>query len=114
MRAGGATDGHVRTERRETEMLLVGRIVKREEKAQEPLADTTYLIGVSATNLGKSAGDTIDLVAVEQLQTLRIPDWALNKFRERFPEAGLTNQGIRRQLEFWHRHLLPQVLKGRR
>ncbi len=94
-------------------MLLVGRIVKREE-TQEVLPDANYLIGVTAVNLGKDVGDTIDLVPVDGLQKLKVPDWALGKLRERFPEAGLTNEMLRRQLEFWHRKVLPQVLKGRR
>ena len=95
-------------------MLLVGRIVKREEQAQDSMADATYLLGVSATNLGKEVGDTVDLVSLEHLQKLKIPDWALAKLRDRFPEAGLTNEALRRRLDFWHRHVLPQVLKGRR
>ena len=94
-------------------MLLVGRIVKREENPQEALPDANYLIGVSATNLGKNVGDTIDLVPVEHLQKVRIPDWALTRLRQRFPEAGFTNEMARRQLEFWHQKILPQVLKGR-
>ena len=94
-------------------MLLVGRIVKREENAEEPLADATYLIGVSATNLGKEVGDTLDLVPVEQLQKMKIPNWALGRLRDQFPEAGLSNEVLRRHLDFWHRKILPQLLKGR-
>ena len=95
-------------------MLLVGRIVKREEKPDEPLGDTTYLIGVPAMNLAKDVGDTVDLVPMDFLRTMKIPDWALAKLRDRFPGAGLTTEAIRRQLEFWHWKVLPQVVKGRR
>ena len=94
-------------------MLLVGRIVKREENAEEPVADAAYLVGVSATNLGKEVEDTLDLVPVEQFQKMKIPDWALGKLRDRFPEAGLSHEVLRRHLDFWHRKTLPQLLKGR-
>jgi hypothetical protein len=95
-------------------MLLVGRVVKREEKSDVPMGDTTYLIGVPATNLAKDVGDTMELVPLDQLRTMKIPDWALAKLRDRYPEAGLTTEILRRQLDFWHRTILPQVLKGRR
>jgi nucleoid-associated protein YgaU len=95
-------------------MLLVGRIVKREEKGDAPLGDTTYLIGVPAMNLAKDVGDTMELVPLDQLRTMKIPDWALAKLRDRFPEAGLTTEILRRQLDFWHRTILPQVVRGRR
>jgi hypothetical protein len=95
-------------------MLLVGRIVKREEKPEDPMADTTYLIGVSATNLGKDVGDTIDLLDIERLRELKIPEWALSNMREHFPEAGFTNAAVRKQLEYWHARLLPRVLRRRR
>ncbi len=94
-------------------MLLVGRIVKREEKPQDPLGDATYLIGVSARNLAKDVGDTVDLVPVEQLQRLQVPEWALARLRNRFPEVGLTTEALRKQLDFWHKKVLPLVLKGR-
>ena len=95
-------------------MLLMGRIVKRQDNPDKPMEDTTYLIGVSATNLGKDVGETIDLVALERLQEMKIPEWAASQFRQRFPEAGQGNEAIRRQLEFWHRKILPRVLKGRK
>ncbi len=95
-------------------MLLVGRIVKREENTKDLLADTTYLIGVSAMNLAKDVGDTLDLVPVEDLQRLKLPDWALARLRNRFPEVGLTSDVLRKQLDFWHKKILPLVLKGRR
>ena len=95
-------------------MLLVGRIVKREEKPEDPLGDATYLIGVSATNLAKDVGDTLDLVPVEHLQRLKCPEWALARLRNRFPEVGLTNEMLRKQLDFWHKKILPLVLKERR
>ncbi len=95
-------------------MLLVGRIVKREENTKDLLADTTYLIGVSAMNLAKDVGDTIDLVPVERLKTMKIPEWALARFREKFPGTASTNEDLRRQLQFWQQKMLPEMLKGRR
>ncbi len=95
-------------------MLLVGRVVKRQEKTDEPLGDATYLIGISATNLAKEVGDTIDLVPLEDLRTMKVPDWALMRLRDRFPETGLTLETLRRQFDFWHRKILPQVVKRRR
>jgi hypothetical protein len=95
-------------------MLLTGRIVKREETSKDPMADAHYLIGVSATNLGKNVGDSIDLLPLERLGDLKLPDWALTMFRERFPEATFTNAVLRRQFNLWHRKILPLILKGRR
>jgi hypothetical protein len=95
-------------------MLLVGRIVKREEKPDMPLGDTTYLIGVPAMNLAKDVGDIIELIPLDHLREMKIPDWALARLRDRFPEAGLTTEVLRRQLDFWHRKVLPQVMRGRR
>ena len=95
-------------------MILVGKIMKRQEDPAEPLADTTYLVGVAAQNLGRNVGETVDLVPLERLEQLQIPEWALAQFRQRFPEAGHGNETVRQQLEFWHRKILPQVLRGRR
>ena len=95
-------------------MLLTGRIVKREETSKDPMADANYLIGVSAMNLGKNVGDTIDLLAVDRLADVKLPDWALTQFRQRFPDAALTNEMLRRQLQHWHRKILPLILKGRK
>ena len=95
-------------------MLLRGRIVKREETSKDAMADATYLIGASAMNLGKDVGDTIDLIALERLGELKLPDWALTQFRQRFPDTGISNEVLRHQFEYWHRKILPQILKGRR
>lgn len=95
-------------------MLLTGRIVKREETSQDPMADANYLIGVSAMNLGKNVGDAIDLLAVDRLGDVKLPDWALTQFRQRFPESAFSNDILRRQLQYWHRKILPLILKGRR
>jgi hypothetical protein len=95
-------------------MVLVGRIVKREEKSDEPLADIHYLIGVTAQNLGKEVGDMMDLVPMERLTSMRIPDWAMTRFRARFPGLSFTNEELRRQFAFWHKELLPKVLRTRR
>jgi hypothetical protein len=95
-------------------MLLTGRIVKREETSNDPMADANYLIGVSAMNLGKNVGDSIDLVAVDRLGEVKLPDWALTLFRQRFPDAAFTNDLLRRQFHYWHRKILPLILKGRR
>jgi hypothetical protein len=95
-------------------MVLAGRIVKREEKSDEPMADITYLIGVTAQNLGKQVGDTLDLVPLEHLRAMKAPDWALTRFRARFPHLSLTNEELGRLFAFWHKELLPKVLRGRR
>jgi hypothetical protein len=95
-------------------MVLQGRIVKREDKSDEPLADIHYLIGVSAQNLGKDVGDTMDLVPLDRLTSIRIPDWAMTRFRARFPGLSLTNEELRHQFSFWHKELLPKVLRTRR
>ena len=95
-------------------MVLAGRIVKREEKSEEPMADITYLIGVTAQNLGKEVGDTMDLTPLEHLRTMKIPGWALTRFRARFPNLGLSDEELRRLFTFWQKDLLAKVLRGRR
>ncbi len=95
-------------------MILLGRIVKREEKSDEPLADTHYLIGVTAQNLGKDVGDTMHLVPLDRLERVSIPDWAFTRFRARFPTTAFTNEELKRQFKYWHKEILPKVLRGRR